>query len=956
MTPVGQPETSGSHFSSLADALRDEIKARSAAPRSVTLFSGTFTGAFAGRWYYRFEIPEHITVQGIPSATFTFGQNNPLHLEGSFVSVENQYLTIALPRNFGQVIPEVRCEWEIEPHLSPILDLLAAPSPLGILLIHPEDASNHHAVAFEPTLLPDTVQEQKDALNRILANKVSFLWGPIVSGKTNVLAQLAVNYAMAGKHILFVDTVNERVDDLMLRSIEIGRKLGTDLAPISCVVGLPAVENFGKLGPLSVEHQAERLREEKRKSFAERVGLLNSYWRIRIKQILHEDSVVRLGEIRERLSDRKKKIEQVTAEVASLKETVGRIQNASMMDRLKKGFGKEDLAAAQKKLEERSAALKRLQSSLTALTHESLRIEAAAPISGDDQKEFNLAVKRIDELGGLQKVEEAVRDYVSVDEDALLESRRFFGTTLTTALTDPRIRRKQFDLVMVDDAESIALPFLAALASMAREKMVVSGDPYQLGPESVSASISVQEWFRRDAFLHLTGGDRLQDLFEYARRHPQWCIHLPSQIALTPKLSRFVASTLYDNSVNVSVPQNAKGRLWFIDTSSLRSQAKQYIGRRKILPHNELQTRKVLELVKHALMEPGRAAGDVGVIIPFHGPTLYVKQQLRMHGMQNVEVGTPFSFRGRRKKAIVFDTVMAGVDHTMRPIDDKKIGDHQIVRMLNTVFSCVEEDLYVVADLNHFQERYKDRLMTRLLTLLRAEADPTVAFAQSAKQFDMLDWDQKAIRLSYAAEPSMAGGPSGERHSALKEDAEFAVQMKLLAKKSGEKPEASERNYERETYDTVRRVLGLLDDVNLLGQYAGHPLLFRRSYATEQAVARLPITPALSEKDFRSVLEDWNLLVYDKSGGSKTDRLFFKQAPETRVRWDVNALKAFYSADVDSVVEEGKQKLAMAVSRIFQECIGKPQPGTPQEWHTGYLGFLTKLEGYLNWVSEQLRK
>lgn len=956
MTPAGPSGSSDSQYSSLANALRDEIKAREAAPRSVTLFSGAFTGTFASRWYYRFEIPEHITVQGIPSASFTFGRVRPLRLTGSFVSLENQYLTIALPHDFGPIIPETHCEWDVASHLNPVVDLLARPSAHAALLLQPDDNENRHAVSFEPRFVPGTPDEQQDGLRRILENKVSFLWGPILSGKTNVLAQLAVNYAAAGKRILFVDTVNERVDDLMLRAVEIGRHLGTDVSARACVVGLPAVENFEKLGPLSLESLAERQREEKRKTFSERVNLLATHWRIRIKQILHEDAITRLADVRERLSDRKKKIDQLTAEVNSLKEAVSRIQNASMMDRLKKGFGKEDLAAAQKKLAEQSAALKRVQSTMTMLTHESLRVEALSPITGEDQKEFNLAQKRIEELGGLPVVEEAVRSYASVDEETILAARPFVGTTLTAALTDPRIRGRMFDLIMVDDAESIALPFLAALASMTREKLVLSGDPYQMGPDSVSATAPVQEWFRRDAFIHLIRGDRLQDLFDYAKKHPQWCIRLASQDAPTPKLSPFVAAVLYDNTVRVSGTEHARGRLWFFDTSSLRAQARQYFGRRKILPHNEAQMRTVLELVKHALMEPGRSAGDVGLLLPFHGPTLYAKQQLRIHGMENVEVGTPSSFRGRRKKAIVFDTVMAGVDHTMRPLDDSKIGDHRIVRMLNTVFSCVGEDLYIIADLNHFRERYKDRLITRLLTLLKGESDPTVPFAQAARNFDLLDWDQKAIRLSYAVEPGPAGGPSGERHSALKDDAEFAIQMKLLAKKEGKKPESGERNYERETYDAVHRVLGMLADVNLLGQYAGHPLLFHRSFATEQAVAKLPITPALSEKDFRTVLEDWNLLVYEQSGGNSTDVPFFRQAPETRVRWDVNALRAFYSADVDAVVEEGKQKLAMAVSRIFQECIGKPQPGSPQEWHAGYLSFLGKLEAYLKWISEQLRK
>ncbi|MEX2115947.1 MAG: AAA domain-containing protein [Bacteroidota bacterium] len=958
MTPP-HPDPSISLFPKLAESVRNELDALSKQPHEITLCSGEFIGSFAGMHYYRFEIPENVSLRGILHGRFTFGRTSPIELPGTFIAVENQYLTVALPKHFGPVIPETDCRWEVAPFLSPIIDRLAALDfsfAVSSQLLHPSAGDNHHAVGFEFQILPSTPSDQKTALERIVQNRLTFVWGPILSGKTHLLAHIAANYVKAGKTILFVDTVNERVDDVLLRSIEIGQQLGIAMVQTTGVVGFPAVENFEKLGPISLEQQAESMREEKRRSFQERAKLLDTYWRVRIKQVLHEDETLQLAGIREKVSERKKLIDQTGAEIAQLREAVGRIQKASMMEKLKKGFAKDELVAAQKKLDEKLSTLKRLQSTLTALAHASLRIEAHAPISGEDQKEFNLAVKGIEELGSLAGVEEAVRQYTSVDEQALLDSKMLVGTTLTTALCDPRLRGKQFDMVMVDDAESIPIPYLTALASMAREKMVVSGDPYQLGPESSSNTPLAQEWLQRDIFLQRTGGERLPQLFDYTEKNAQSCILLSSHFATTPKLSLFVGSILFDDKINVFASPNAKGRIFVVDTSALRSLAKQYIGRKKIIPYNDQQTRKVLELVKHALMEPGRTANDVGVILPFSGPTMHTRQQLRAHGIQNVEVGTPHSFQGRRKKAIIFDTVMAGVDYTMRPIDDKKVGEHQIVRLLNTVFSCVEEDLYVVVDINHLNALYKDRLFNRLLTLLRSQADPGVNFAQGARDFDQLEWDQKAIRTAYASEPTQTGGPVGERHSALKDDAEFAVQMKMMAKKNAGKQEGGERNYERETYMAVHRVLGLIADVNLLAPVVGHKLLFHHSYETEQALAKLPITVARSEREFQTVMEEWNLLVYEKSGGSKSDVMFFKNTPETRVRWDVNTLKAFYSAEVDSVVEEGKQKIAMAVSRIFQECLGKPKPASPDEWHTGYMNFLGKLEAYLAWISEQMRK
>ncbi len=204
----------------------------------------------------------------------------------------------------------------------------------------------------------------------------------------------------------------------------------------------------------------------------------------------------------------------------------------------------------------------------------------------------------------------------------------------------------------------------------------------------------------------------------------------------------------------------AKEKIYFIDTSNIRSRCKQYAGKKKILPYNELHTKQVIECVKHALMKPNRCALDVGVILPFVGPTLHTKLQLRIQGIKNVEVGTPQSFCNRRKKAIIFDTTMAGVDYTMNSIDDKKIGEHKIARLFNTVFSCVGEDLYVIADMSHFKFLYQDRLFTRLLLLLQAEADEQQpSFADAVRKFDELDYKEREEILALVHKKPQATVP-----------------------------------------------------------------------------------------------------------------------------------------------------------------------------------------------------
>lgn len=941
----------------LAEALRIELETLSNSPRSVTLLAGKQVGSFAGKYYYRFEFPEHILLRHLTVIQCRFGIAQPIDVEADIVAVENQYVTLAFPFDFGVVIPEVVCSWDYQRSFRFAIDSLTKEDHDSLIiqrLLNPSEGNNFHAVSFEPKMLPDMPEDQKAALKKIFQNHVSFVWGPILSGKTHLLAHIASNYIKAGKSILFVTTINERVDDVLLRSIEIGNKLGVEMGPATCCLGLPAIENFDKLDAISFDQRLAQLKGEKKKSFQERVSLVETFWRVRIKQMLHEGDIARIAEVRERISEKKKQLQKLSEDVSPLRDAINRIENASMMDRLKKGFGKEDLALAQRKLLEKHAAVKQLQSRLTSLTHESLRREAQSPVTGEELQQYNLAMKRINELGGISKVEEAVRQYMAVNERAELDSKRFIGTTLTNALSDERMAGRMFDLVMVDDAVSIPIPFIAALARLSREKMVVCGDPYQLGPESVSNSPAAREWLKRDIFLHVAGTDHINTLFDFSEKHSDWCILLSSHFATTPKLSLFIGSVLFDEKINVFASTKPKGRIFFIDSSPLRSEAKQYLGRRKILPHNQLHTKKDLELAKHALMEPGRTATDIGIIVPFVGPSLFLKAQLRMNGISNVEVGLPQTFRGRRKRTIILDMVSAGIDHTIRTIDDKKVGEHQIVRLLNTALSCVEEDLYVLADMSHFQAVYQDRLLTRLLILLKAQSDPLVNFSLAAKEFDELDWDKREKILAFSGE-GLSSAALGRRTNAGVEDAEFEVLMKLMAKREGVNIEGPQHT-EREIYRSVHRVLGLREDINLLSQFVGGEPLFRHSLSTEKASKNLAIASCLSEKEFQTAMDSWNLLIYEMSGGHAPESSLLKNAPETKMRGDLNNLKAYYSTDVESALEEGKQKLAMAVSKIFHQSLGKAQPVNPVEWTKSYLYFLSRLAAYLGWISEQLRR
>jgi hypothetical protein len=959
MSSPSNGSISTSAFRALADAMRQEREKLSSARTEISLFSGEFLGSFAGYFSYRFEVPEDLYLNNVDRIFFTFSQLQPVTLEGKVIGRANQFLTVALPMDFGSVLPEIKCRWSYDEHLPRVIEALEGADgshPIASLLFQPERSENVQPVGLDPAVRHDSTPDQLDALKKIAQNRVSYLWGPTRTGKTQTLASVAVSFLRAGKTVLLLGSTAAQADQLLLRTVAIGKELGIELFGFAAKVGLPLIEHGAALGLLSLEEEVELKRSDKKKQLEERVELLRTYWRTKVHQYLHDDFYTRLNDLREQANDVKKQLDKLRDEIVGLKDTITRAQNASMMEKLKTGFSKEAVAAGQKQLTEKMALQKKLQPVQQALTTELMRTESQTPIDSNELKEYQAAVKRIGELGGLRKVTEDVDALSAVDVNALLSSKRCVATTVTSFFADPRFRGRHFDLVLVDDAEQVQPPLLAAASLCANEALVIAGDPYQPGPESFSKGDAAQTWLQRDIFSLVAHTEQLHELPDKAVQNSRWFIRLSSHFTTTPKLSQFMSSVFFDDRIEVLEQQRAKGNIFIVDTTDLKSTCRQYLGKKSLLPYNELQTRRTVELAKHICFQSQKHSSDVGIIVPFQGTTLFTKLQLRLQGIQRVEVGTPQTFQGRRKKVIIFDTAMAGVDYTMRQLDDRKIGENRIARLLNAIFSSVEEDLYVVVDFSHFSSVYRDRLLTKVFMLLRAQADSLPPFAVTAKQFDDLDWDSRERFLTL----QHAGGGSSDKLARPAEkvggDADLELRMKMIARQPAQKPSGA-RNFEKETYFAAHRVLGMWEDVNLLSEYVGGDLLFRHTLATEQAAARLPMDGCTSEEEFRKIMERWNLLIYEMSGAGKTDLSFFaKKTPEARVRWDIFSLRAYYSSAMEAVVEESKHRIATSVSKVFQECLGKSQPANPVEWSTAYLNFLGKMEAYLEWISEQLRR
>jgi len=119
--------------------------------------------------------------------------------------------------------------------------------------------------------------------------------------------------------------------------------------------------------------------------------------------------------------------------------------------------------------------------------------EAAVP--KDMRPEFDELKEDIVRLGGTKKIRELLAAEEDTNRQAFIQNRRLVITTAARVLSDPLFNRVRFDVLIADNAPRISAPSLLAAAGLARERIVVSGDPRDIAIAGLWASqdLSAQE-------------------------------------------------------------------------------------------------------------------------------------------------------------------------------------------------------------------------------------------------------------------------------------------------------------------------------------------------------------------------------------------------------------------------------------------------------------------------------
>lgn len=260
---------------------------------------------------------------------------------------------------------------------------------------------------------------------------------------------------------------------------------------------------------------------------------------------------------------------------------------------------------------------------------------------------------------------------------------RLVGATLAEALVRPPAG--PWDTVVVDEAAMAHVPYALWAASLARRRMLLWGDPHQLGPVCPARDPGARAMLARSLFHHL-GCDRAG--VEDPRRPV-----LRVQHRMAPAIRRLVADAFYDGVLRDGAAVAARaGTVDVINTTGLaRARAS---GSSRV---NETHARMA---AARAAQLRAQGARSIAVLTPYRAQVDCLRAALaeRVPDLEREGglIGTIHSAQGGEHDAVIVDLVCTR-DDPGRFLDER--SNPEAASLLCVAFSRARSSLAVIADM-----------------------------------------------------------------------------------------------------------------------------------------------------------------------------------------------------------------------------------------------------------------
>lgn len=343
------------------------------------------------------------------------------------------------------------------------------------------------------------------------------------------------------------------------------------------------------------------------------------------------------------------------------------------------------------------------------------------------RESFRSRHRRLVSAARTREDEEALRDLLTIGSELGRETSRVLRdadvvlTTFARLAAWEELSSLRFRSVVVDEASTAPLPYVAVAAAQASHRAVAIGDFQQLPSVVTSRGERAERWFSRDAFREAgIVQDTVPGETSLPGEHDKLCAMLVEQYRMAPQVRSLVSDLFYDGRLT-DAPEVLErslpaASLVLLDTSSLEPSVERVEGSRANAEHVEAVVRFV-ELTAREGMS------DVGVVAPYRVQARRIwkltRTRLGRSAPEGLEVSTIHRFQGREKRVVIFDTVDAPPDRSWFLHEGR---NRDFPRLLNVALSRTRDLLVVVGTPEGLEETLpEDALLNRVVARIQRD-------------------------------------------------------------------------------------------------------------------------------------------------------------------------------------------------------------------------------------------
>lgn len=308
-----------------------------------------------------------------------------------------------------------------------------------------------------------------------------------------------------------------------------------------------------------------------------------------------------------------------------------------------------------------------------------------------------------------------------------LEEADIVLTTFARLSIREELRELRFESLLIDEASTAPLPYVALAASRVAGPAIAVGDFQQLPPVVSSTAPAAVRWLRTDLFRE--AGVVEETGASLPSPNDGLCAMLDLQYRMAPEIRELVSEFFYGGRLR-DAPEIAEraaegaahvartaaaggataGPVTVLDTSGLDPRVERVDGSRRNRTHAEA----VADFVGAAARD---GIDDIAVVSPYRAQTRHlndlVRRRLGRAAPANLEVSTIHRFQGREKRLVIIDTVDAPPGRSWF-LDERRNRDFP--RLLNVALSRARERLVIVATIAGLRRTLpREALLNRLL-------------------------------------------------------------------------------------------------------------------------------------------------------------------------------------------------------------------------------------------------